>query len=103
MDQHENAKKTYVIKRSILINGHKTSVSLEDEFWRGLHEVAHDKYTTVPTLVGRSTAPPVTAIYRPQFAYSFSTIFGNHSSKQQNSSCSIWLLPAAAALGACEV
>ena len=51
MDQHENAKKTYVIKRSILINGHKTSVSLEDEFWRGLHEVAHDKNTTVPTLV----------------------------------------------------
>jgi len=39
-------------KRSILINGHKTNVSLEDEFWRGLHEVAHDRYTTVPTLVG---------------------------------------------------
>ena len=52
MDQREHLKKTFVIKRSILINGHKTSVSLEDEFWRGLHEVAHDKNTTVPTLVG---------------------------------------------------
>ena len=51
MDQREHLKKTFVIKRSILINGHKTSVSLEDEFWRGLHEVAHDKNTTVPTLV----------------------------------------------------
>ena len=51
MDQREHVKKTFVIKRSILINGHKTSVSLEDEFWRGLHEVAHDKNTTVPTLV----------------------------------------------------
>ena len=51
MDQREHAKKTCVIKRSILINGHKTSVSLEDEFWRGLHDVAHDKYTTVPRLV----------------------------------------------------
>jgi predicted DNA-binding ribbon-helix-helix protein len=27
-------------------------VSLEDEFWRALHEVALDKHTTVPTLVG---------------------------------------------------
>ena len=51
MDQRERAKKTFVIKRSILINGHKTSLSLEDEFWRGLHEVAHDKNTTVPRLV----------------------------------------------------
>ncbi|MGB7855498.1 MAG: ribbon-helix-helix domain-containing protein [Pseudolabrys sp.] len=51
MDQREHVKKTFVIKRSILINGHKTSVSLEDEFWRGLHEVAHDKNTTVPRLV----------------------------------------------------
>ena len=51
MDQRERVKKTFVIKRSILINGHKTSLSLEDEFWRGLHEVAHDKNTTVPRLV----------------------------------------------------
>jgi predicted DNA-binding ribbon-helix-helix protein len=51
MDQREHVKKTFVIKRSILINGQKTSLSLEDEFWRGLHEVAHDKNTTVPRLV----------------------------------------------------
>ena len=40
MDQLEHIKKSTVIKRSILINGHKTGVSLEYEFWRGLHDVA---------------------------------------------------------------
>jgi predicted DNA-binding ribbon-helix-helix protein len=32
--------KTVVIKHSILINGRKTSVSLENEFWDALHEIA---------------------------------------------------------------
>ena len=29
-----------IVKRSILIAGHKTSVSLEDAFWRALKEIA---------------------------------------------------------------
>jgi predicted DNA-binding ribbon-helix-helix protein len=32
--------KSVVIKRSILLNGCKTSVSLENEFWDALHEIA---------------------------------------------------------------
>jgi predicted DNA-binding ribbon-helix-helix protein len=32
--------KSVVIKHSILINGRKTSVSLEDEFWDALREIA---------------------------------------------------------------
>ncbi len=32
--------KSPVVKRSIVIAGHKTSVSLEDAFWRGLKEIA---------------------------------------------------------------
>jgi hypothetical protein len=32
--------KSPVIKRSIIIDGHKTSVSLEDAFWSGLKEIA---------------------------------------------------------------
>jgi predicted DNA-binding ribbon-helix-helix protein len=32
--------KSQVVKRSIVIAGHKTSVSLEDAFWRGLKEIA---------------------------------------------------------------
>jgi predicted DNA-binding ribbon-helix-helix protein len=43
--------KTAVIKRSIIIGGHKTSISLEDEFWYGLLEIAVYKKMTVPTLV----------------------------------------------------
>ena len=34
------AMKSPVVKRSIVVAGHKTSVSLEDEFWKGLKEIA---------------------------------------------------------------
>jgi predicted DNA-binding ribbon-helix-helix protein len=32
--------RSLVVKRSIVIGGHKTSVSLEDAFWNGLKEIA---------------------------------------------------------------
>lgn len=44
--------KSQVIKRSIVIAGHKTSVSLEDAFWRGLKEIARDRSITLSELVG---------------------------------------------------
>ena len=34
------AMKSPVVKRSIVIAGHKTSVSLEDAFWESLKEIA---------------------------------------------------------------
>jgi len=40
-----------VIKRSIMLVGHKTSVSLEDPFWNGLREIAEREHTTVSMLV----------------------------------------------------
>jgi len=43
-------RKTAVIKRSIFINGQKTSVSLENEFWEGLQEIAKQKDTTASKL-----------------------------------------------------
>ena len=43
--------KSVVIKRSILINGRKTSVSLENEFWEGLHEIADRRMIAHSTLV----------------------------------------------------
>jgi predicted DNA-binding ribbon-helix-helix protein len=43
--------KTAVIKRSIFINGRKTSVSLENEFWAGLHDIAKSRKTTAVELV----------------------------------------------------
>ena len=43
--------KSPVVKRSIVLAGHKTSVSLEDEFWRGLKEIAGKRLMTLSTLV----------------------------------------------------
>ncbi|MGB7857390.1 MAG: ribbon-helix-helix domain-containing protein [Pseudolabrys sp.] len=43
--------KSVVIKRSILINGRRTSVSLENEFWEGLHEIADRRMIAHSTLV----------------------------------------------------
>ena len=43
--------KSPVIKRSIVIAGHKTSVSLEDAFWVGLKEVAAGRDVTLSDLV----------------------------------------------------
>jgi predicted DNA-binding ribbon-helix-helix protein len=41
-----------VIKRSIVVAGHKTSVSLEDVFWNGLREIAHHRGLHLSQLVG---------------------------------------------------
>lgn len=43
--------KSPVVKRSVIIGGHKTSVSLEDAFWRGLKEVADGQHTTLSHMV----------------------------------------------------
>jgi predicted DNA-binding ribbon-helix-helix protein len=43
--------KSVVIKRSILINGRKTSVSLENEFWDALHEIAEHGNVAISALV----------------------------------------------------
>ena len=44
--------KSLVIKRSVVVAGHKTSVSLEDAFWKGLKEIAHMRDLTLSELVG---------------------------------------------------
>ena len=41
-----------VIKRSIVIAGHKTSVSLEDAFWQGLKEIAAARHVSLAELIG---------------------------------------------------
>jgi predicted DNA-binding ribbon-helix-helix protein len=40
-----------VVKRSIIIAGHKTSVSLEDGFWQGLKAIAGGRDMTLSALV----------------------------------------------------
>jgi predicted DNA-binding ribbon-helix-helix protein len=44
--------KSLVIKRSIVIGGHKTSVSLEDAFWSELKDIAEQRDQTLSTMVG---------------------------------------------------
>ena len=43
--------KSAIIKRSVVIAGHKTSISLEDAFWRGLKEIARDQQATLSNIV----------------------------------------------------
>jgi len=43
--------KSSILKRSIIIGGRKTSISLEAEFWEALKEIAKERGTTLPKLV----------------------------------------------------
>jgi predicted DNA-binding ribbon-helix-helix protein len=47
----KDAMRSPVVKRSIVIGGHKTSVSLENDFWQGLKNIAAERKTTLSTLV----------------------------------------------------
>jgi predicted DNA-binding ribbon-helix-helix protein len=43
--------KSSVTKRSVVIRGHKTSISLEDAFWNGLREIANAQGATASKLI----------------------------------------------------
>ena len=43
--------KSRVVKRSIVVAGHKTSVSLEDAFWQALKDIAGERHVTLSDLV----------------------------------------------------
>ena len=45
--------KSSIVKRSIAIDGHKTSISLEDAFWTDLKNIAHTQQTTLSELVAK--------------------------------------------------
>jgi len=44
------------LKRSLAIDGHKTSISLEAAFWSALKEIAAHEGISLPTLVSRIDA-----------------------------------------------
>ncbi|HWK01535.1 MAG TPA: ribbon-helix-helix domain-containing protein [Xanthobacteraceae bacterium] len=48
--------KSPVVKRSIVIAGHKTSVSLEDAFWDALKEIASTRDVTLSEVVANIDA-----------------------------------------------
>lgn len=40
-----------ILKRSVVLGGHKTSVSLEDPFWSGLNEIAYSQKHSVSWVI----------------------------------------------------
>jgi predicted DNA-binding ribbon-helix-helix protein len=45
-----------IVKRSVAIAGHRTSVSLEEPFWEALREIAARDGASVQALIGRIDA-----------------------------------------------
>jgi predicted DNA-binding ribbon-helix-helix protein len=45
-------KASGIVKRSVSIAGHRTSVSLEAPFWDALKDIAHTRGTSVQQLIG---------------------------------------------------
>jgi len=43
--------KSTIIKRSVVINGHKASISMEDQFWAALKSIAAERNLTTSELV----------------------------------------------------
>ena len=56
--------KSPVVKRSVVLAGHKTSVSLENAFWQGLKEIATSRRITLSDLIPASTVTASTVISR---------------------------------------
>jgi Ribbon-helix-helix domain len=65
--------KSSVVKRSIVLAGHKTSVSLEDAFWRALKEIAGGRQITLSNLISEIDSERQQAIYRRPYNSSCST------------------------------
>lgn len=42
-----------IVKRSVSIAGHRTSVSLEEPFWEALREIAEREGISIQSLIGR--------------------------------------------------
>ena len=47
----KNSKKSLILKRSIVVAGRKTSVSVEDGFWEALREIAKECSASLPELI----------------------------------------------------
>ncbi len=52
----ERAPRASIVKRSLTISGHRTSVSLEDAFWRRLKALARNRAQSLSALVAEIDA-----------------------------------------------
>src|SRR6516165_4428030 len=48
----ERAVKSPVLSHSVSVDGHKTSISLEEAFWSALKDIAHERGESLSHLVG---------------------------------------------------
>ena len=64
--------KSPIVKRSVVLAGHKTSVSLEDAFWRGLKDIAATRRVRLSDLVGSIDTEPNTATFHRRYGSSCS-------------------------------
>jgi len=53
--------KSQLLKRSVVIDGHKTSVNIEDDFWNSLKEIADQRGETLAHLIANINAERKTA------------------------------------------
>jgi predicted DNA-binding ribbon-helix-helix protein len=44
--------KSLIVKRSVIVGRHKTSISLEEPFWRGLKDIACSRKQPVTAVIG---------------------------------------------------
>ena len=51
MAQQKHEQKSKVLKRSVVINGHKTSISLEEDFWTALGAIAATQNASISEVV----------------------------------------------------
>ena len=63
--------KSTIIKRSVVISRHRTSVSLEDAFWRELRDIARAQGSTISELIEEIEGAASTAIYPRRYAFSY--------------------------------
>ncbi|QGM94664.1 ribbon-helix-helix domain-containing protein [Methylocystis rosea] len=52
----QDASSRRVVKHSVIIAGHRTSVSLEDAFWRALKDIAAQEDVSLAALIARVDA-----------------------------------------------
>ena len=66
--------KSVVFKRSIVIDGRRTSVNLEDVFWNALRDIAQKRQETLSHLIASIVPIGSLLTYHPRFVYSFCCI-----------------------------
>ena len=74
-----------MLKRSVTVHGHKSSVSLEDTFWSGLREIARARGCSVLNLIAKIDKGRQLAIYLRRSAFSYLNTSARRRARQAES------------------